>query len=106
VSKEEEEGSFRRREICSKLLLNSRRRFIQSKCSEREDTRSLSMVSPQLADQIREKVNPEKIISLDDDSCSFIDASLTSVQNTLVLPPFTSFSPPISSYLYWRLLDV
>jgi hypothetical protein len=68
--------------------------------------RSLSMVSPQLADKIREKVNPEKIISLDDDSCSFIEASLTSVQNTLVLPPFTSFSPPISSYLYWRLLDV
>jgi hypothetical protein len=64
------------------------------------------MVSPQLADKIREKVNPEKIISLDDDSCSFIEASLTSVQNTLVLPPFTSFSPPISSYLYWRLLDV
>ncbi len=64
------------------------------------------MVNPQLADKIREKVNPEKIISLDDNSCSFIDASLTSVQNTLVLPPFTSFSPPISSYLYWRLMDV
>jgi hypothetical protein len=66
------------------------------------------MANPELADIIREKVNPESIVSggTADSSYSYIEPSLTSVQNTLVLPPFTSFSRHISSYLYWRLLDV
>ena len=70
--------------------------------------RSLSMANPELADIIREKVNPGSIVSggTADSSYSYIEPSLTSVQNTLVLPPFTSFSRHISSYLYWRLLDV
>jgi hypothetical protein len=66
----------------------------------------MSMVNPQLANRIREIVNPDKIVNTADNSASFIVASLTRVQNTLVLPPFAHFSPPVRSYLYWRLLDV
>ena len=41
-----------------------------------------------------------------DNSCSWMDPVATRAHNTLVLPPFKDFSPAISSYLYWRLLDV
>jgi hypothetical protein len=73
---------------------------VQKQRGRKEYCRSLSMVDPEAAKEIRHKTNPERIHSLEDWLC------LTRVQNTLILPPFRDLSPPISSYLYLRLLDV
>ena len=69
-------------------------------CAKREYARSLSMANPDAARAIREKTDKSSIHSLED------WLRLTRANNTLLLPPFSNFSPPISSYLYLRLLDV
>ena len=38
-----------------------------------DDRRSFSMINPDLAQKIREKVNPDKIEDTIDHSCSFLD---------------------------------
>jgi hypothetical protein len=63
-------------------------------------SRSLSMANPDAARAIRDKTDPGAIHSLGD------WLHLTRANNTLLLPPFSHFSQPISSFLYLRLLDV
>ena len=70
--------------------------------------KSMSMVAPDVANRIRDKVSNGLVIASDNNgrACSWMSPIATRAHNTLVLPPFKDFSPAISSYLYWRLLDV